>query len=105
VVASRFPLWSAGGVAGAVRGLADDRREVLVTSVLDAVPDHRAVMPSNRASGPSCRRVAVTMLFVGSIFTPWAVVWGAVLVRRIAADGPGSGRGAGPTRRKSSNAR
>jgi cytochrome c oxidase subunit I+III len=78
VVASRFPLWSAQGVAGAVRGLADDRREVLVTSVLDALPDHRAVMPES-SIWPFVSAIAVTVLFVGSIFTPWAVVWGTVL--------------------------
>jgi cytochrome c oxidase subunit 1 len=78
VVASRFPLWSENGMPGEVRGLADDRREVLVTSVLDAQPDHRAVMPES-SIWPFLSAVAVTVLFVGSIFTPWAVVWGAVL--------------------------
>jgi cytochrome c oxidase subunit I+III len=78
VVASRYPLWSEGGIAGPVRGLADDRREVLVTSVLDAVPDHRAVMPHSTI-WPFISAIAVTVLFVGSIFTPWAVVWGSVL--------------------------
>jgi cytochrome c oxidase subunit I+III len=78
VVASRFPLWSRGGVAGSVRGLGDDRREVLVTSVLDALPDHRAVMPES-SIWPFVSALAVTVLFVGSIFTPWAVVWGAAL--------------------------
>jgi cytochrome c oxidase subunit 1 len=78
VVASRFPLWSAGGVAGTVAGLADDRREVLVTSVLDAVPDHRAVMPES-SIWPFVSALAVTVLFIGSIFTPWAIVWGAAL--------------------------
>jgi cytochrome c oxidase subunit 1 len=78
VVASRFPLWSKGGVAGTVSGLADDRREVLVTSVLDAVPDHRAVMPEP-SIWPFVSAVAVTVLFIGSIFTPWAIVWGALL--------------------------
>jgi cytochrome c oxidase subunit I+III len=31
---------------------------------------------------PFLAAVAVTVLFVGSIFTPWAMVWGAVLARR-----------------------
>jgi cytochrome c oxidase subunit 1 len=78
VVASRFPLWSKDGVAGTVRGLADDRREVLVTSVNDAVPNHRAVMPES-SPWPFVSAVAVTVLFIGSIFTPWAIVWGAAL--------------------------
>jgi cytochrome c oxidase subunit I+III len=71
-------LWSAGGIAGPVRGLADDRREVLVTTVVDALPDHRATMPLS-SIWPFISAVAVTILFVGSIFTPWAVVWGSVV--------------------------
>jgi cytochrome c oxidase subunit 1 len=78
VVASRYPLWSEGGIAGPVLGLAEDRREVLVTSVLDAEPDHRAVMPQS-SIWPFLSAVAVTVLFIGSIFTPWAVVWGSAL--------------------------
>ncbi|MDB5961255.1 MAG: cytochrome oxidase [Massilia sp.] len=79
VVASRYPLWSEDGIAGSVTGLADHRREVLVTSVLDAVPDHRATLPEP-SIWPFISALAVTVLFVASIFTPWAVVWGAVLV-------------------------
>jgi cytochrome c oxidase subunit I+III len=78
VVASRYPLWSEGGIAGTVRGLADDRREALVTTLLDAEPNHRATMPESSV-WPFISAVAVTVLFVGSIFTPWAVVWGSVL--------------------------
>jgi cytochrome c oxidase subunit 1 len=29
---------------------------------------------------PFLSAIAVTILFIGSIFTPWAVVWGAVPV-------------------------
>ena len=79
VVASRYPLWSEGGVAGSVKGLVDHRREVLVTSVLDAIPNHRATLPES-SIWPFISALAVTVLFVASIFTPWAVVWGAVLV-------------------------
>jgi cytochrome c oxidase subunit I+III len=79
VVSSRYPLWSEGGIAGSIKGLADHRREVLVTSVLDAVPDHRATLPES-SIWPFISALAVTVLFVASIFTPWAVVWGAVLV-------------------------
>ncbi|MDB5933047.1 MAG: cytochrome oxidase, partial [Massilia sp.] len=78
VVASRYPLWSAGGIAGSVRGLADDRRAVLVTTLVDAEPNHRATMPESSV-WPFISAIAVTVLFVGSIFTPWAVVWGSVL--------------------------
>jgi cytochrome c oxidase subunit 1 len=62
-----------------VSGLAVDQREVLVTSVVEAHPDHRVVFP-NPTPWPFLGAVATTILFIGSIFTPWAVVWGAVPV-------------------------
>ncbi|MDB5953151.1 MAG: ctaD, partial [Massilia sp.] len=37
-----------------------------------------AVMPES-SIWPFVSAVAVTVLFIGSIFTPWAVVWGALL--------------------------
>jgi cytochrome c oxidase subunit 1 len=46
---------------------------------MDAVPDLRPTMPSP-SIWPFLSAVAVTILFIGSIFTPWAVVWGAVPV-------------------------
>jgi len=77
VCGGRYPLWEPDGVPAHVTGLADDRREILVTTLMDAVPDLRPVMPSPNI-WPFLSAVAVTILFVGSIFTPWAVVWGAV---------------------------
>ncbi|WP_194711640.1 cytochrome c oxidase subunit I [Noviherbaspirillum soli] len=79
VCGGRYPLWEPDGVPAHVTGLADDRREILVTTVLDAVPDLRPTMPSP-SIWPFLSAIAVTILFVGSIFTPWAVVWGAVPV-------------------------
>jgi cytochrome c oxidase subunit I+III len=77
------PVWEAGlrpvGAPTAVGGLAVDAREQLVTSVLDAQPDHRSQFPQPSV-WPFVSAVATTVLFVGSIFTPWAVVWGAVPV-------------------------
>ena len=63
----------------AVGGLAVESREQLVTSVLDARPDHRANFPEPSV-WPFVSAAATTALFVGSIFTPWAVVWCAVPV-------------------------
>jgi cytochrome c oxidase subunit 1 len=79
VCGGRYPLWEPDGVPAHVSGLADDRREILVTTLMDAVPDLRPTMPSP-SIWPFLSAVAVTILFVGSIFTPWAVVWGAVPV-------------------------
>jgi cytochrome c oxidase subunit 1 len=63
----------------AVSGLAADAREQLITTVIDAVPDHRIVAPSP-TPWPFISAVATTILFIGSIFTPWAIVWGSVIV-------------------------
>jgi cytochrome c oxidase subunit 1 len=75
VVASRTPLWSPGGIAGTVRGLSDAPPETLVTSGLDAHPDHRLALPTPTI-WPLVTAIATTVFFIGSIFTPWAVVWG-----------------------------
>jgi cytochrome c oxidase subunit I+III len=77
VVGSRSPLWDRGGIAGRVRGLARDDREVLVTTVLDAEPDHRLSFPTP-TPWPFIAAIATTVMFIGSIFTPWAVVWGSI---------------------------
>ncbi|MGH6648240.1 cytochrome c oxidase subunit I [Aquabacterium sp.] len=83
VVCGRDPVWQAAerppDQAVAVGGLATTSREQLVTSVLDAQPDHRSQFPQP-SIWPFLSAVATTGLFVGSIFTPWAVVWGAVPV-------------------------
>jgi hypothetical protein len=60
-----------------VQGLAADAREVLVTTVVDAHPDMRQMFPGP-SIWPFASAVATTILFVGSIFTPWAIVWGMV---------------------------
>jgi cytochrome c oxidase subunit 1 len=76
-VSSRDPLWNLEPDRPVVVGLASRKREVLVTHVLDAEPDH--VTESPRPSiWPFFTAIAVSGLFVGSIFTPWAVVIGAV---------------------------
>jgi cytochrome c oxidase subunit 1 len=79
VVHGREALWEPVQQPTHVSGLAVDQREVLVTTVVDAHPDHRVVFP-NPTPWPFIGSVATTVLFIGSIFTPWAVVWGAVPV-------------------------
>jgi cytochrome c oxidase subunit 1 len=79
VVHGRYPLWQPRHEPTHVTGMSNDWREVLVTTVSDAEPDHRLWMPSS-SIWPFLSAVATTILFVGSIFTPWAVVWAAVPV-------------------------
>jgi cytochrome c oxidase subunit I+III len=75
-VSGREPLWHLDPEQPAVVGLATDKREVLVTHVLDAEPDHKYENPTP-SIWPFLTAIAVSGLFIGSIFTPWAVVWGA----------------------------
>lgn len=59
-----------------VHGLRVKEREVLLTTVVDAHPDLRE--PSPRPTiWPLLSALAVMLLFIGSIFTPSAVVWGS----------------------------
>jgi cytochrome c oxidase subunit I+III len=44
---------------------------------LDAEPDHRMSFP-RPSVWPLLAAVATTIMFIGSIFNPWAVVWGTV---------------------------
>jgi cytochrome c oxidase subunit 1 len=74
VVQALDPLWQADAGARRVSGLLNSEREVLITSVADAVPEHRLWLPSS-SPWPFYAAVATTILFVGSIFSPWAVVW------------------------------
>jgi cytochrome c oxidase subunit 1 len=81
VVHGRDPVWQPAppGAPTHVSGLAADAREQLVTTVLDALPDHRMTSP-DPSPWPFLSAVATTILFIGSIFTPWAIVWGSVPV-------------------------
>jgi cytochrome c oxidase subunit I+III len=73
-VSSRTPLWDAPEGLPVATGLSAERREILLTTVLDAVPDVREPSP-DPVIWPFVAAVATTALFIGSIFTPWALVW------------------------------
>jgi cytochrome c oxidase subunit I+III len=78
-VASRDSLWNRPEDQPVVIGIASDCREVLATRVTDAAPDHRPTQP-DPSSWPFLTAVATSILFVWSIFSPWAVVWGSIPV-------------------------
>jgi cytochrome c oxidase subunit 1 len=78
-VNGREALWDAAPDQPVVSGLDEDSRQVLLTKPLDADPDHTTEMP-NPSPWPFLAAVAVGILFVGSIFTPWMVVIGAIPV-------------------------
>jgi cytochrome c oxidase subunit I len=80
VVDSVTPLWSEGGALPVMTGLASEgHREILVTSAVDAKPVYRQQSPGP-SIWPLVSALATSVLFVGSIFTPWALVWGSVPV-------------------------
>jgi cytochrome c oxidase subunit 1 len=79
IVEGRHALWDRSPEAPVVIGLRSDIREVLVTDVMDADPAHRAAMPVPTI-WPFLAALATTGLFVGSVFTPWAIVYGALPV-------------------------
>jgi cytochrome c oxidase subunit I+III len=85
VVHGREPLWEPpetvreGDLPTHVTGLADDTREVLITHVQDAAPDHRDHFPQPTI-WTFISSIFLSIMFIASIFTPWAVVWGTVPV-------------------------
>jgi cytochrome c oxidase subunit I+III len=78
VVDSRTPLWREDELP-VISGLSAEKREVVLTTVIDAMPDLRDISPVPTIS-PLIAAAVLTVGFIGSIFTPWAVVWGAIPV-------------------------
>jgi len=78
-VAGREPLWHPELAPPPLVGLAADKREVLVTYLLDAEPDHRYPMPGP-SLWPFLTAIATSVMFVWSIFYAIGVVWGSLPV-------------------------
>jgi cytochrome c oxidase subunit I+III len=75
VVGGRHPLWEHGEDLPVVTGLSVTRREVLVTTVFDAVPDYRHKQPKG-SIWPFYLALCMGVVFIGSIFSPYAVLGG-----------------------------
>jgi heme/copper-type cytochrome/quinol oxidase subunit 1 len=75
VVRHRDPLWSDPETLEVVGGLSVKRREVLLGTVTEAQSQSRESSP-RPSIWPLIAALATTLFFIGSIFTPWAVVWG-----------------------------
>jgi cytochrome c oxidase subunit 1 len=75
VVTHAEPLWQERGTLPTASGLRTDIRELVVTSVSEAKPESREASPEP-SIWPLVAALATSGLFIGSIFTPWAVVYG-----------------------------
>jgi cytochrome c oxidase subunit 1 len=78
VVDSRTPLWTSGPELPVVAGMRDDVRVCLVTSLLDATPVHKQIIPES-TPWPLLAALAVGVFFITLIFTPWGMLIGAVV--------------------------
>ncbi|MEZ0171300.1 cytochrome c oxidase subunit I [Microvirga sp. TS319] len=78
-VINREPLWAEREKLPVATGLAVEKRELVVTTISEARADLRESSPEP-SIWPLLAAIATTIAFVGSIFTPWAVVWGGLLV-------------------------
>jgi cytochrome c oxidase subunit I+III len=78
-VTHREPLWDNRESLPVVTGLAVDSREVISGTLTEAYPELRESSPEP-SIWPLLAAIAVAGTFLGSIFTPWAVVWGSIPV-------------------------
>jgi heme/copper-type cytochrome/quinol oxidase subunit 1 len=79
IVEGRHPLWERSPVPPVVSGVSADRREVLVTDVMDAEPAHKSTFP-DPSIWPFLAAVATSAMFIAVIFTPWGLPIGLVPV-------------------------
>ena len=79
VVQGRSALWERTPDAPLIVGLSTERREVLVTTMLDAEPHSRHEDPGPTI-WPLLAAIAVSILFIWLMFSPWAIVWGSLLM-------------------------
>jgi cytochrome c oxidase subunit 1 len=77
VVEGRSALWDRSPDHPVVTGLRTDMREVLVTTLLDAEPDHRHRHPQSTV-WPLLTALSTGVLFITLVYTPWGLVIGIV---------------------------
>jgi cytochrome c oxidase subunit 1 len=78
-VTSGYPLWDERADLPVAGGLRTDRRELIITSVAEAEPEARETSP-RESIWPLIAAIASSVVLIASIFSPWAVVWGAIPV-------------------------
>jgi cytochrome c oxidase subunit I+III len=78
-VQGRAALWSRTEDQPVVVGLRTDVRDVLVTTLLDAQPDHRHRHPRSTI-WPLLAALATGVTFILLVFTPWGLPIGGALL-------------------------
>jgi cytochrome c oxidase subunit 1 len=73
-VESRHPLWTSDGQFPVMTGLSLEHREVLLTTLSEARPDIRESSPKP-SIWPFLTAVTTSILFIGSIFQEWFLIW------------------------------
>ncbi|TJV12199.1 MAG: cytochrome c oxidase subunit I, partial [Mesorhizobium sp.] len=76
IVTNVEPLWAEREALPVATGLRVDVRELLISTVAEAHPDIRE-KSATPSIWPLFAAIAVGGTFLYSIFTPWAIVWGA----------------------------
>ena len=77
VVDSREPLWEHREELPVMEGLSTAKREVLTSSPSEAEPISRQASPEP-SIWPFLSAIATTIVLLGTIFSEWALVWGAL---------------------------
>jgi cytochrome c oxidase subunit I+III len=73
----REPLWENEPDSPVITGLSTDHREVLITTTLDAAPDHRYALPSESIVPFLLACSIAFLLLAGGIFDPKYALYGA----------------------------
>ncbi|HYY83979.1 MAG TPA: cytochrome c oxidase subunit I [Beijerinckiaceae bacterium] len=79
VATSHEPLWLERESLPVVSGMSVENREVIVSSVTEAIPELREQTP-DPSIWPFLAAIAVGIAFIASIFNPWGAVWGSALI-------------------------
>ncbi|PZM08926.1 cytochrome c oxidase subunit I [Rhizobium tubonense] len=79
VVSDSEPLWNNPSEIAVASGLRINRRELLITSVVAAMPEARESSPGH-SIWPLWAAIATSVVLIWSIYTPWAVVFGSIPV-------------------------
>jgi cytochrome c oxidase subunit 1 len=77
VAQSLTPLWDEKDALPVATGLRVDDKEMLLTTVVEAKPDLREPVPE-ASLWPFIATIATAVMFISSIFSPWAVAVGAI---------------------------